>query len=234
MKKKYKLCLFFLVVLFFNICPVMSQAQELPSGMVVGDDKGISVRKDGRYLVQVNDVLPGKKWHTTISMMNMEKDIPYKLSMLISSPRVTGILDLSEAIQMKITYQSKLVYEGPVSGITKERNLQNAPLDLGVFKAGDSRAMEVDFWISGEYTNKDFSKKNVMENDWIFYAVKAKASTNVPKDSNNSSKILGLLPKTGEEWRQAILYTCLGLFFLLLILLVWKSDRKKIVDKLNK
>ncbi|MGC6770346.1 hypothetical protein [Enterococcus sp. LJL51] len=207
--------------------PTSTQAQskELPQGMVIGDDQGIFVKKNGKYLVEVNDVMPGKKWHTTISMINMEKDTPYSLTMLISKPSlIAGSLDLSTAIQMKITYENEIVYEGPVSGINLTQNLQNTALELGTFKAGDSRAMEVDFSLSGEYTKKDFSEKNVMENVWNFYAVKTKST-----DSNEieNNKPLGKLPQTGEEWRQTILYVCLGLFLLLIVLLFGKEKRKK-------
>ncbi|MTD38337.1 hypothetical protein GIX45_06825 [Erwinia sp. CPCC 100877] len=154
-KWKYKIVYVLVVTIVFLILwptatATQAQSKELPQGIVIGDNQGILVKKDGKYLVEVNDVMPGKKWHTTISMINMEKDIPYKLTMLISAPRlITGSLDLSTAIQMKITYENKIVYEGPVSGISLTQNLQNTALELGTFKAGDSRAMEVDFSLSG-------------------------------------------------------------------------------------
>ncbi|MTD38338.1 LPXTG cell wall anchor domain-containing protein [Erwinia sp. CPCC 100877] len=63
-----------------------------------------------------------------------------------------------------------------------------------------------------------------MENVWNFYAVKTKSTD--PKQNENN-KPIGKLPQTGEEWRQMILYVCLGLFLLLIVLLFGKEKRIK-------
>lgn len=232
---KHQLCVLVMGLFWLISLPVCAAAEELPSGMVIGDDQGISVRKNGEYLLEVNDVMPGKSWNSTISIINMEKDMSYHLSMLISPPTVTGSLDLSKAIQMTLRYEKTIVYQGPVSGISSDMNLQNKALDLGTFKAGDSRALEVELSLSGEYTKKDFVQKNIMENIWIFHAVKPTSipqeeqkiypGTTTPVSDSGFLKPFGKLPSTGEEWRQALLYTSLGLFLSLLILLLWKSKK---------
>lgn len=233
MKRKLLLLLILLPSLLLFVHPFKTFAQELPPGMVVGDEKGINANKNGEYFVKVDDAMPGKKWHKSINLLNMEKDVPYQLTMLISPPKVSGSLDLSEAIQMKLTYENKVVYEGPASGKSKEKNFQNEPLDLGLFKAGDSRALEVDYSLSGEYTNKDFETKNKMENVWTFYAIKSKNPIK-PVDPTGpdgkktiGSKISGLLPKTGEEVRQMMILLCIGMLVVLIFLLIWKKKREK-------
>lgn len=230
--KELSLAAFSFIVLLSQ--PVGGMAQELPPGMVIGDDQGITVKDNGDYLVEVNDVLPGKKWHTTVSMVNMEKDVPYHLSMLISPPEVSGSLDLSKAIQMKLTYGGTIVYDGPVSGVNSILNLQRTPLDLGVFKAGDSRALEIDFSLSGTYTNKDFAKKNILDNVWTFYAVKTKESTPPTVEESGTvllpTKPLGRFPSTGEAIRQGMVFLCLGLFVVLIVLLIWKAQHKSTDD----
>ena len=228
MKRKFLLLLILLPSLLLFVQPMKTVAQDLPPGMVVGDEKGINANKDGEYFVKVDNVMPGMSWHKNISLLNMEKDVPYHLTMLISPPKVSGSLDLSKAIQMKLTYEGKVVYEGPASGLSKKNNLQSKPLDLGTFKAGDSRALEVDYSLSGEYTNKDFETKNKMENVWTFYAVKTKEPV-VPKkdkDSKVSIKSIGRLPMTGETVKQMMIIFCMGMLIVLIFLLIWKKKHK--------
>jgi len=220
----------FLLIITMN--PIYGLANELPPGMVIGDENGVNATKNGEYHVNVGDVLPGKQWKTTISMINMEKDIPYKLTMLISPAKVSGSLDLSKAIQMTLTYEGKTVYQGPASGISDKVNLQTTPLELGVFSAGDSRALEVVYSLSGEYTEQDFEKKNVMDNVWTYYAVKTNDPSK-PVDPTNPSKPIGRLPSTGEIV-QGIIFLCLGLFLVLVLLLMWKKKKdqsSKLVEK---
>lgn len=232
MKNKLLLLLILLPSFILFAQPMRTFAQDLPPGMVVGDEKGIHANKDGEYFVKVDDVMPGQNWHKNITLLNMEKDVPYQLTMLISPPKVSGSLDLSEAIQMKLTYQGKVVYEGPASGKSKGINLQNKPLELGVFKSGDSRALEVDYSLSSKYTKKDFEMKNKMENTWTFYAVKSKEPVKpVDPTKPKGNKIFGLLPLTGEDVRQMMIMLCIGMLVVLIFLLIWKKKNQKEVTE---
>lgn len=229
MKRKFLLLLILLPSLLLFVQPVKSMAENLPPGMVVGDEKGINANKDGEYFVKVDDAMPGKTWHKNISLLNMEKDVPYHLTMLISPPKVSGTLDLSKAIQMKLTYEGKVVYEGPASGVSEGNNLQKKPLDLGTFKAGDSRALVVDYSLSGKYTNKDFETKNKMQNTWIFTAVKTKKPVDPSIKEPNGKigiKSIGTLPLTGETVKQMMIIFCLGMLIVLISLLIWKKRYK--------
>lgn len=211
-----------IVSIFFSCNPLVTIAQELPRGFVIGDDKGITATKNGKYFINVTDVMPGKTWITSISLLNMEKNASYKLSMLISDSKTTGKLDLSKEMQMKIIYDGKTVYEGPASGISSSSNLQLQALDLGIFNSGDSRGLKVEYSLSGKYTNQDFAKKNTMDNTWTFYAIKTK-DTVPDKKIASSSKLLGIFPRTGEELKQGIIFLCLGLFLLLLFIMFIKK-----------
>ncbi|MFY8331623.1 hypothetical protein [Vagococcus carniphilus] len=231
MKKKILLLLILLPSFILLIQPIRTLGEELPPGMVVGDEKGIHANKDGEYFVKVDDVEPGKSWHKSISLLNMEKDVPYQLTMLISPPKVSGSLDLSKAIKMKLTYEGKVIYDGPASGVSKSVNLQNKPLDLGVFSSGDSRALEVDYSISGKYTMDDFELKNKMSNVWTFYAVKSKDPVKPkPKTTGGVIKSIGRLPLTGETVRKAMIFLCIGMLVILICLLIWKKRNRVNVD----
>lgn len=199
-------------------------ASELPPGLVVGDSNGLNATKNGEYHVNITDVMPGKQWNTTISIINMEKDVPYQLSLKLSPPETSGSLDLSKEIQMTLTYEGKLIYEGPASGISETMNLQNTPIDLGIFNAGDSRSLEVEYSLDGKYTNKDFAQKNTMDNTWVYTAVKTGL---VPKDPS-TGKRTGRLPSTGEI-KQAMIGICLALFFVMTMLLILKKKKEQVL-----
>lgn len=209
-----------LVFMYLSIAQLPVEASDdssLPSGMVIGDDEGIKVDSNGKYFVNIQDVAPGKKWSTKMTIINVEKDSPYQLTMSVSKPTlIKGSLDLSKAIQMTLIYDNQEVYKGPLSGISGTINLQDSsnPLDLGVFKSGDTRMLEAQFELDGKtYTNRDFFEKNVVENVWRFKAVKTVLpTTNSSVPSNKPFKLK--LPQTGEEWRSTLIFTCLGLFLL--------------------
>lgn len=220
-----------------------AKAVELPPGMVIGDDQGIKIEDDGEYLVDVRDVMPGKAWSMKITITNLERDIPYHLTMRVSKPTlIQGTLDLSEAIQMRLVYDGEVIYSGPLSGDNGKINLQDvaSPVDLGTFKSGDTRMLEAYFELDGKkYGNKDFAEKNVFENIWYFKAVKTKlpdtgsSSSDDPKKPGTSSsttpgKDLLKLPNTGEEWRNAMIFVIIGMFLVMVALLIVKH---KVLDK---
>ncbi|MBO0471168.1 hypothetical protein JZO66_11485 [Enterococcus sp. DIV0242_7C1] len=228
------LILIFSLLIAFK--PVEARGESaLPSGMVVGDDQGIKVNSDGKYLIDIRDVAPGKKWSTKITIINVEKDIPYQLTMTSSKPTlIEGNLDLSKAIQMSLFLDGKEVYQGPLSGVSKARNLQDKanPLNLGIYKGGDTHLLEAKFELDGKsYTNRDFFKKNVVENIWNFKAVKTELpdtkGPDKPKNIIDTVKDRLSFPKTGEQWREALLFMCIGLFLILIVLLILKHKKNE-------
>lgn len=237
-EKWFLIVLILLIGLLSPFKPVEAKGESaLPSGMIVGDDQGIKVKSDGKYLIDIQDVAPGKQWSIKITILNVEKDIPYQLTMTSSKPTlIEGSLDLSKAIQMTLLFDGKEVYQGPLSGIGQTVNLQDQskPLNLGIFKSGDTHLLEANFELDGKsYTNRDFFKKNIVENVWQFKAIKTvlpdtkEPDPDTPKTIIDRLKDMVSLPKTGEEWREAILFTCIGLFLILVILLVLKYKRNE-------
>ncbi|MEI5994849.1 LPXTG cell wall anchor domain-containing protein [Candidatus Enterococcus mansonii] len=204
-----------------------AEGEPLPPGIVIGDDKGIQVQSDGNYLVEINNVLPGKKWTIDVNLMSVDKGTPYDLSIRLLKPTVEGPIDFSKAIRMTMDYNGKKIYDGPASGISKELNLQESTYSLGTFRSGDSRRLHVTFEMDSTYTKDDFQVKSVMENIWAFRAVKnhepESIKTSETKKQVEWKKPTTLFPRTGEEWRNVLIYTCLGLFVMLMALLIAKK-----------
>ncbi|MBO0422354.1 hypothetical protein [Enterococcus plantarum] len=243
MKRRYRnknwvmTVLFVLIGLLFILKPVEANSESnLPSGIVAGDDQGIKIKNDGQYLIDFRDVEPGKKWVTKITIINIEEDIPYHLTMSISKPTlIEGSLDLSQAIKMTLIYDGQERYKGPLSGVTKTVNLQDksTPLNLGTFKGGDTKMLEAHFELDGKmYTNRDFFKKNIVENIWYFKAVKNKLPDTKDPDEQDkplAEKLMSKIkfPRTGEEWRNAMIFSCIGLFLILVFLLILKHKKQE-------
>lgn len=226
-----------LISLFITLNPIAASSESnLPPGIVAGDDQGIKIKNDGQYLIDVRDVEPGKKWVTKITIINIEEDRPYHLTMSISKPTlIEGTLDLSQAIEMTLIYDGKECYKGPLSGVNKTLDLQDksTPLDLGIFKGGDTKTLEAHFELNGKaYTNRDFLKKNIVENIWQFKAVKTELPDTDASDESEKSSIEKLMsimkfPRTGEEWRNALIFSCIGLFLILVFLLIIKHKKQE-------
>lgn len=223
-----------LVVCCLFIHPAFSFASTLPPGFLIGDEQGIKVERDGKYFIEVNDVMPGKKWTKKISLVNLEEKDRYSLTMDISNPRTQGKIDLSKEIAMELIYDGKTVYEGPLLGINDTMNLQKNLLDLGVFAPGTSRTLIANFSVSSKLTNQDFSVKNIVDIDWTFYAIKTKEEEFPKKGTSNTPTIpketkKGIFPNTGEEVKGMLLFFCIGLYLILTALLIFKKrhDWKK-------
>lgn len=208
----------------------LANTNTLPTGFLIGDEQGIKVERDGKYFIEVNDVMPGKKWTKKISLVNLEEKDKYSLTMAISNPRTKGKIDLSQEIAMELIYDGKKVYEGPLMGINAEINLQKEILDLGVFTPGTSRSLIANFTVSSKLTNQDFSEKNVVDIDWTFYAIKTTVDTST-SDSLTKPKVIkkGIFPNTGEEVKRMLLFFCIGLYLILTAMLILKKrqDQKK-------
>lgn len=156
--------------------------------------------------------------------------------MSISKPTlIEGSLDLSQAIKMTLIYDGQERYKGPLSGVTKTVNLQDksTPLNLGTFKGGDTKMLEAHFELDGKmYTNRDFFKKNIVENIWYFKAVKNKLPDTKDPDEQDkplAEKLMSKIkfPRTGEEWRNAMIFSCIGLFLILVFLLILKHKKQE-------
>ncbi|WP_375179113.1 LPXTG cell wall anchor domain-containing protein [Enterococcus rotai] len=233
-KIKYLCQLFSLIIISLSITggsPTFAHGVEgepLPSGIVIGDDKGIHVQSDGEYLVEIKDVLPGKKWTIDIDLMSVDKGEAYDLSMQIFKPTLSGPIDFSKAIHMVLNYAGKKIYDGPASGISDTINLQEVEYSFGTFHPGDSKRLRAVFEMDHTYTKNDFQVKSMMENVWKFRATKNQELERTEDNKQTKRKLF--FPQTGEEWRNVLIYISLGLFIVLMAVLIFKKkyeDQKK-------
>lgn len=230
---------FLLCLFFFFLTPAgnVSASQQLPEGIVIGDDKGITVQPDGTYLMDIRGILPGDSYDVTISLMNVdEKGQPYELFFWIDPPKqIEGPINFAEALSMTMTYQDQTIYNGIVAG-TGTPNLQKEEYSLGIYRPGDSKALKVAMRMDSKYTKEDFIIKSVTENVWHFRAIRKDEPTNPSttepptssgEESGGGKKPVIKFPQTGEEWRDTLLYLSIGILLIVGVILFWHRKRQQ-------
>lgn len=196
--------------LFGFSAPVLSvHAEEpaVPEAMVIGDNDGIHVQSDGKYLVNLEGILPGDEFDKTITFTN-NSDEPYILTFWQEAPvQVSGPIDFGKALTMELALGKgfKTPFEG-LEGSTEGhtifyKGLLDAPelqekqaVNLGEIKKGETYEMNVHFTMDSSYTEEDYREKSATENVWHFEAIR-----NEPAQPGEKEKNHGFLSQFGDN-----------------------------------
>lgn len=201
-----------LVMLLFGAFRVGAANTELPSGFVIGDSDGIRASKDGGYMIYVTGMMPGDTLHKEVTISNLEEnDLPYTITMSAEPLDQTGPLRLLEKLDVTLTLDGKVLYQGPADGHGNINMVEDA-LDLGVYKSGDTRTMQVDIKLDSNISAAELQDKSVAEVKWIFVAVKSTA----PEP-----------PYTGELVKYTLYGVIGGMLLMLIVLLLIKKRREQ-------
>jgi hypothetical protein len=177
---------------------------KLPDSFLIGDSDGISVSETGDYMINAVNLAPGDVVSKAIIIRNLEIEGSYALSLVAEPVGTTGPMNLLDNLFLRLTYNSKVLYEGRLRGDgqgtrsyagTGTDIVRNA-LPLGEYASGDYGRIDVE--IIADFTDADNLTKSTADIRWKFTA----AETTPGKDG----------PKTGETVRT-------GLYILLLALL---------------
>lgn len=229
--KKIGIFLLVLFILGFPMKQVNAEIGELPPGMIIGDNDGIFVEKSGIYFIDIRDIQPANSYKKEITIMNTEKDKPYKLSFQIAPAINRGPLKLDQEIATKIYLNETIIYDGNLTGLGKV-NLQAEPYPLGTFAYGDKALMRIEMVVNDKLIAEDFIEKSSSKMNWSFYAIKDEKgklpNTSETGASSNEGgyKLPGWLPQTGEEWRNLLYQICAGLFLVMLALLLTRHRKE--------
>ncbi|MBP1042786.1 LPXTG cell wall anchor domain-containing protein [Vagococcus sp. BWB3-3] len=201
--------------------------ETLPVGVVIGDDTGLYATSEGEYFVDLPSVLPGEQYEKTITIRSLDIENPFELGLLVEPISQTGALDFSEFVTMSLTLNEQLLYQGPLLG-DGSFDWRVTPLLIGTCEYGKDQILKVDFMVSKELSVKDYSEESELKYKWTFIGTKRPTTTDVskekptPKDQDGH----GLLPKTGEEVKNAMYKALIGLLLILIVLLLWKKRKK--------
>lgn len=152
MKIKTKLLasLFFAVaLLMFFVSPVC--AVNLPDGSVRGlpeklailDDSGNHASASGEYYFVVEDMQESVTYTKKIQIMNLREDADYNIWFSALPLTNEGDIDLQEECDCKVYLNDTLIYDGKITG-EGNPDIRRNPLDLGLYKPGQSRVLKVD------------------------------------------------------------------------------------------
>lgn len=219
------LCSFFL--------QTYTSASELPPGLVIGDSQGVYANDDGEYFIDIKNILPGEKYSKEITLRNTDEKEPFELGILASELSQSGSIDFKECLTLTLVLDDKKIYQGKILGEDKDNWTQKA-LSLGSFSYGIDKILKVIIKVDSTLSNEDFKKGSECKFKWEFVATRNQKPIE-PKEENKEKPGFSL-PKTGEEWKNALYKICSGLLILLVVLLLWKhkkNQEKKEIEKRN-
>ena len=222
-----------LAVVCLFVKSVYAANDNLPSGVLIGDDKGFRVEKDGNYLIEAKDLRPGSKFTRTISVGNYsEKDtgpmlIDMKMNYDKYKPIIKGKENLLKVTQVKFKANSKEVYQGSLdfSGVKDKRD-KTKPIKISSLKAGESATLTADFEIPEDVDESKWLTPNSVEFVLEFSARRDPSKITEPEETKKPG-LAGILPKTGEELAFLLLGIAIGFLLIILALRVFIQNREK-------
>ncbi|MDR1264897.1 MAG: hypothetical protein LBK42_04850 [Propionibacteriaceae bacterium] len=157
-------------------------ADDMPPGLLISDQDGIRVETAGDYLIDARDLRPGEVRVTTLTIRNLERDIPFELFMTAEPVDSSGPVDPLDVVELDLFLEGRRLYHGRIRG-DEDVNMIERALNLGVYAAGDSRVMTIRLTVAADL--EIFPVKSRAQIIWHFYAVKDNSA--VP-------------PKTGQSF----------------------------------
>lgn len=231
----------------FSQASIGYAAEELPPGMVIGDEKGLYTTPKGDYYIEMKDVLPGETYKKTITIRSLDLKEPYSLDLRVDPVDSTGPIDFNKSMTMTLTLDDKEIYTGPLLG-NGEFDWTKTPLELGICKYGTDKVLKATFKVDKSLTGDDFEEPSEMKFKWTFVATRDQKKEEptiptTPKEKDNpklpdtegprqkESIIEELIrknfPQTGEDLRDALYKTLSGLLLVLIVALLWKKKKEE-------
>jgi len=179
-------------------------AENLPAGILVGDQDGIHTNTQGEYFIDAEGLEPGDVIAKQLIIRNTES-YTYKISMTAEPLEETGPLKLLDEVRCTLKLDGKLLYDGRVRGDDGINMILNA-LDLGSYQSGDQRTLDITLTVSPEMKTFHWTSSEAYFK-WHFYAARTTPDENV---------------KTGETVKTCLYFVLPGIVLAMGILLLIK------------
>jgi len=186
-------------------------ATNLPAGMLIGDQYGITVGVDGAYFIDWDGIEASDTLTKSLTILNTEP-YAFKVSMTAEPLEETGPLQLLDEIHLTLKLDGRILYDGRVRGDEGVDMIRNA-LDLGNYESGQMRVLDISMEVSPEM-KKYYWKTSEAFLKWNFYAVRE-----VSPDEDG--------PKTGEIIKYGLYGVMLCMTVATAILIIVKKKQKK-------
>lgn len=173
----------------FAVKTEAAETTNIPKGFLIGDNRGISISKNGSYFFDLENLLPGDTITRNLVIQN-NRDDDYELKLEIEPKSTKGPVDLIEKMDMTFTSGEQLIYRGNLVRSESARKEAKTVIDFGLIKAGSKRDIAIELHVKTDIPWEAF---NAGESEavvtWVFKAMREPIST----------KPGGKLPQTGEQ-----------------------------------
>ena len=233
MNRIRKLLVMLTMLFFCLVAPALVDAEKInvPDGLLIGDDTGISVTEDGGYFFNLSDLMPGDTITRNLVIQNNRKD-DYRLKMIITPKSHKGPINLIESMQMTFTYNGKMIYDGNLSSDEAGKTVDAREIDFGIVSAGSKQTMAIELKVLQNISFDEFmagSSEAIVT--WTFEADRDKEvppSLSEPEDPTapstsppSTTKPVGKHPNMGERLSK-MLFVSGGIFLIITIVLFYK------------
>lgn len=204
MKKNIKcLSIIVMIVLMMTSVSVLVKAQTPKNVSLEGNANGIVFFPDNELFLSGTDMIPGDKVLGEISVKNNYEQA-FKLYM--KAERITDEEenDLLKALELKITYKDKIIYQGNAAG---DDGLNNH-IYLGEFRSGDTTSLAAEVYLDGKKIDNRYQNK-YGEVKWIFTAETNEQPVNNNVPSNIVTRVFNGI-KTGDKIIWSWSCICIG------------------------
>ena len=186
-------------MLLFSLLAGSVSAEELPEGIIVADNEGISVdSQTGEFYIQ-QQLVPGETYVKYITIQNLREDKAFQIFLRTEPLTQTGNYDLFENVVMKLSLGDEVLYEGSPNGLGNI-DMQKTAMPLGdVYEPGDTRVLKFEAILPLENTHHGILGAVTFQ--WIFSAT---------VDEEYTPPVTGVVVST-------VLYTVAAMLSILLI-----------------
>ncbi|MDR1409384.1 MAG: hypothetical protein LBJ12_03765 [Oscillospiraceae bacterium] len=166
----------FVAIVFSGTVTAGAATTNLPAGVLIGDDSGLTVKTDGEYFIDATKLKAGDVILKKLTIRNMES-YSYKISMTAQPNEERGPLKLLDEVNCRLVMDGKQLYNGRARG-DEDGNMILDALDLGVYRPGDQKTLEITLTVS-----KDMPRYYTQSEAWFtwqFYAARQEAPEKPP------------------------------------------------------
>ncbi|MGO3732198.1 MAG: hypothetical protein ACTJHC_03360 [Vagococcus sp.] len=224
--------LFFLFMLIMH--PVEMDAAkdiQLPKGVIVGDEQGGTITKNGNYFFKLKELFPGDYISRDIDIENKRNE-PYELEMEIEPLEQKGPVNLIKDIEMKMTYNSDSIFKGNLVSEDKNETQVGSTINFGKIEPGSHQTVHIDLHVNPYIPLSNIKAAESMALvrwHFNFKSISDKTPvTPITKPSTNPKRI-GKLPQLGQN-KEKILMALSGLMLLVTWILYVSLFKKQQVD----
>ena len=203
-------------VLSGTTAQAQAAAAELPSGVLIGDQNGLTVSADGDYFINADALEAGDVITKTLAIRNLES-YSYKIFMRAEPLEETGPLHLLNEVKCTLTLDGKVLYDGRVRG-DEGINMILESMDLGTYMSGDQRTLEIKLTVNPEMKKYYWTASEAFFK-WHFYAARDEKSDK---------------PNTGEAAKNSLYVIFPGMVLAMgILVLIKRRQQAEEIEMIN-